>query len=804
MTTFTLSSFQPFLLLLTVSSTLAIASDFIFLNCGSSESSTTSDGRNWTGDSTSTVTITPNTLQLHVQTLDSSVPNLPYATARVSSSPFTFSFLLPPGRKLIRLHFYAADYGNYSAADALFSVNSGRHTLLKNFSVLQTSQSLVISYIVREYSINSSSPLINLTFTPSSSLPSSYAFINGIELVSSPDIFSGSMPLITNTHRTQPYKVEPVWALQTMYRLNVGGNFIGPMEDSGLFRSWEDDSIYIYGAGFGVTYAADSNVSIRYPSKIPEFIAPLEVYATARSMGPDPEINLNYNLTWILPVDPGYYYLLRFHFCEIQYPITLENQRVFDIFIYNHTAIEDFDVILESGGIGVPTYRDFVVAIPKEAESPAMVDLWVALHPERNTQPEYYDAILNGLEVFKLEAYGDTLAGANPVVSRIPTGDQNTNPITIIINSKNVKIRSLVGSAVGVGGLVVALAIFTLVYFLHSKGKESLSLNPRLADQWKVTSSTGCRQFSFADLELATDSFDEARIIGVGGFGKVYRGTIDGGAKTIAIKRGDSISGQGIEEFRNENEMLSKLRHHHLVSLLGYCHDSAELILVYDYMALGNLGEHIYGKKKIPPIPWERRLEICIAAAKGIHYLHTGVKPAIIHRDVKTSNILLDEGWVAKISDFGLSKSGPEEVGQSHVSSAVRGTMGYLDPEYIMLMQLTEKSDVYAFGVVMLEVILGRPALDPANAEEENLVDWMRQCWREGDVESVLDPCLRGSVGESCLKMFMRTAESCVANRRDERPAMGNVLRDLELALSLQMQEFAEESINEESQQLVG
>ncbi|KAL0916156.1 hypothetical protein M5K25_013645 [Dendrobium thyrsiflorum] len=785
-------------LLLSVFSTPAAAFNFIFLNCGSSESSTALDGRNWTGESTSSFTITPNTLSLQAKTLDSSVPYLPYGTARLSSSPFSYSFPFPPGRKLIRLHFYAGDYGNYSAADALFSVKSGPHTLLNNFSALQTSQALIISYIVREYSVNSSSPLLNLTFIPSTSHPSSYAFINGIEVVSSPDIFNGSIPLITNIHRPQPYTVEPDWTLQTVYRLNVGGNFIGPMEDSGLFRSWEDDSIYIYGAGFGVTYAADINVSIRYPAKLPEFIAPLLVYATARSMGPNPTINSNYNLTWILPVDSGFYYLLRFHFCEIQYPITLVNQRVFNIFIYNHTAIEGFDVIADSGGIGVPTYIDFVVVIPKQAESDGMVNLFVELHPDVYAQPEYWDAILNGLEVFKLEADGDTLAAPNPMVSRTPSGDQITNAITRIINSKKVKFRSLVEITISVGGPVVALLAFALVYLLHSKKKKSLSSDSPHSDQSNLISSTYCRQFSFAELELATDSFDDALIIGSGGFGKVYRGTIDGGAKIIAIKRGGSLSGQGIDEFHNEIKTLSKLQHHHLVSLLGYCHDSAELIIVYEYMPLGKLGDHLYGKKKKELIPWVRRLEICIGAAQGIHYLHTGAKPAIIHRDVKTSNILLDKDWVAKISDFGLSKAGPEDLGLSHVSSAVRGTMGYLDPEYIQLMQLTDKSDVYAFGVVLLEVISGRPALDPANAEEENLVDWIRHCRREGDVEMIVDPDLRGSVGERCFEIFMRTAESCVLDKRVERPAMGNVLRDLELALRLQLQDFAEEAINEE------
>ncbi|KAJ0677342.1 putative protein kinase RLK-Pelle-CrRLK1L-1 family [Helianthus annuus] len=193
-----------------------------------------------------------------------------------------------------------------------------------------------------------------------------------------------------------------------------------------------------------------------------------------------------------------------------------------------------------------------------------------------------------------------------------------------------------------------------------------------------------CRQFTFSEIQLATQNLDESLVMGRGEFGKVYKGTITSGTNiyTVAIKRLDSNSNQGASEFWAEVNMLSNLRHCHLVSLIGYCNDGEEMILVYEYMSNGTLEDHLH-RRQIP-LSWMQRLTICIGAARGLDYLHngTGIKHGVVHRDVKSSNILLHDNWAAKISDFGLSKICPKDQQATPVNTIVKGTFGYLDPDY--------------------------------------------------------------------------------------------------------------------------
>ncbi|KAL5540000.1 hypothetical protein UlMin_044971 [Ulmus minor] len=786
-----------------------VPAEQIFMNCGG-PSDTDSDGKKWDSDVGSkflSKTSPSNTSE--AAQLDPSVSQIPYKTARVFRSNFTYSISVVPGWKFVRLYFYPASYNDLNATNGVFSVSAQSYTLLKNFSAAQTAQALNFVSLVKEYSVHVEGDTLDITFSPSSGIPNAFAFVNGIEVVSMPDLYStdGTTMIVgLNT----PFTIDNSTALENVYRLNVGGHDINPSGDTGLFRSWNDDTSYIYGAGFGVTQTADPKMNISYLDNTPTYVAPTDVYTTARSMGPSPDLNLQFNLTWILSVDSGFSYLVRLHFCEVEANITKSNQRVFKIFLDNQTATDEADVAAwahEQNGVAL--YKDYVVFVP--TGSPQQ-DMWLELHPNTETKPQYYTAILNGLEVFKVSDPNGNLGGTNP----IPTKQDIIDPSLVrpSVHGKSKSEKAIIAGGVSGGvGLALLIGLFVFVSRRRRQGKDSsasegpsgwlpLSLygNSHSAGSAK-TNTTGsytsslpsnlCRHFSFAEIKSATKNFDEALVLGVGGFGKVYKGEIDGGTTKVAIKRGNPLSEQGVHEFQTEIEMLSKLRHRHLVSLIGYCEENCEMILVYDYMAHGTLREHLYKTQK-PPLPWKQRLEICIGAARGLHYLHTGAKHTIIHRDVKTTNILLDEKWVAKVSDFGLSKTGPT-LDHTHVSTVVKGSFGYLDPEYFRRQQLTDKSDVYSFGVVLFEILCARPALNPTLPKEQvSLAEWAAHSHQKGILDQLTDPYLKGKIAPECFKKFAETAMKCVSDQGIERPSMGDVLWNLEFAL--QLQESAEES----------
>ncbi|BBH02087.1 hypothetical protein Prudu_012547 [Prunus dulcis] len=272
----------------------------------------------------------------------------------------------------------------------------------------------------------------------------------------------------------------------------------------------------------------------------------------------------------------------------------------------------------------------------------------------------------------------------------------------------------IIGAAVG-GSVLLLLLALVGVYALQQKrtADEQWSRSIPLSGISNSSASAprlkGAISFSFEELQKYTNGFSEANDVGAGGYGKVYRGILPTG-QMVAIKRAKRDSMQGGPEFTAEVELLSRVHHKNLVSLLGFCLEQGEQILVYEYVPNGDLLDSLSGKSGIR-LDWLRRLKIILGAARGLAYLHEHANPPIIHRDIKSNNILLDKDLTAKVADFGLSKS-MADSGTDHVTTQVKGTMGYLDPEYYMTQQLTEKSDVYSFGVVMLELITARRPIE--------------------------------------------------------------------------------------------
>ncbi|KAH1081812.1 hypothetical protein J1N35_021573 [Gossypium stocksii] len=307
--------------------------------------------------------------------------------------------------------------------------------------------------------------------------------------------------------------------------------------------------------------------------------------------------------------------------------------------------------------------------------------------------------------------------------------------------------------------------------------------SPRL----ELPEGLGCR-FSLAQIKAATNNFDSLSIIGRGGSGTVYKGTLHDGT-IVAVKRlRESYQGG---EFKNEGQLLCQLCHPNLVSLIGFCVEGSEMVFVLEYMSRGSLAVFLFGiREDYLPLSWKHRLHICIGAARGLHYLHTGAKHAVIHRDIKSSNILLDEGWCCKLSDFGLSYLGPPSMSKALIRKDkfnVVGTFGYIAPEYAMNGELTDKSDVYSFGVVLFEVLYGRRISDQTLIDNQRtLLTWAKESLREGTIHHAIDPYLKGRIAPECLNKFLEIASSCVHCKGNERPAMGEVEVTLELALELQ------------------
>ncbi|KAL3683269.1 hypothetical protein R1sor_001291 [Riccia sorocarpa] len=363
-----------------------------------------------------------------------------------------------------------------------------------------------------------------------------------------------------------------------------------------------------------------------------------------------------------------------------------------------------------------------------------------------------------------------------------------TDPVYGLLSSKSsLGTGALIG--IIVAGVVVALVLALIGFYAwrQKRRADQAEVMTRPFASWGAKSGKddgaapklqGARYFSLNDVKKATGNFAERNVVGVGGYGKVYRGTLADG-EVVAIKRAQEGSMQGKDEFKNEIELLSRVHHKNLVSLLGFCYDKDhnEQMLIYQYMPNGTLRDHLLGRTE-DPLTWQTRLNIALGSAKGLAYLHEMANPPVIHRDIKSTNILLDDKWVAKVADFGLSKTAPPEGSKGHVSTQVKGTLGYLDPEYYMTQQLTEKSDVYSFGVVLLELLTARAPIE----NNRYIVREVRDTLERGGVaalRSMLDRHIRDCPANE-LEDFLQLALHCVEEAAKNRPNMDEVVKELE------------------------
>ncbi|KAK7319082.1 hypothetical protein RJT34_03795 [Clitoria ternatea] len=367
-----------------------------------------------------------------------------------------------------------------------------------------------------------------------------------------------------------------------------------------------------------------------------------------------------------------------------------------------------------------------------------------------------------------------------------------------LYKGKKKHFKLVVGISIGVLVILLILFLGSLVLLLNTRRKAFLQKREEEGISGRTNSKplaagsflrggnlmdegTTC-YITLSELKEATNDFSKK--IGKGSFGSVYYGKMRDG-KEVAVKTMTDSSSHGNQQFVNEVALLSRIHHRNLVPLIGYCEEEYQHILVYKYMHNGTLRDHIHDCSKKMNLDWLVRLRIAEDAAKGLEYLHTGCNPSIIHRDVKTSNILLDINMRAKVSDFGLSRLNEEDL--THISSIARGTVGYLDPEYYANQQLTEKSDVYSFGVVLLELISGRkPVSSEDYGAEMNIVHWARSLTRKGDVMTIVDPSVAGNAKTESIWRVVEIAMQCVEPHGAFRPRMQEIILAIQDAIKIE------------------
>ncbi|BBM97004.1 hypothetical protein Mp_1g02260 [Marchantia polymorpha subsp. ruderalis] len=331
---------------------------------------------------------------------------------------------------------------------------------------------------------------------------------------------------------------------------------------------------------------------------------------------------------------------------------------------------------------------------------------------------------------------------------------------------------------------ICTVIIVILMYCLVMRARGKAMVEDHCSSEPCFTSSlyTECKHFTYQELETATNKFSQKRLLGSGGFGLVFKGQLADGTH-VAIKQLEKGSTQGDVEFWNEVLIIGTIKHPNVVSLLGYCKSAlgSERILVYDYMPNGSVLDALLDERD-GAFPWELRFRVALGAASGLEFLHEKCSPKIIHRDIKPSNILLDDKYNARVGDFGLAKVALTD--QSHVTTIVVGTQGFLDPEYALTGKLTEKSDVFSFGMLLFVLISGRCTMETKASQRpssrQRVSEWMQVLAKEGELSELVDPRLNGVYDRNQMSRCAQVAMMCTRIRADTRPSMGDVRRLLQ------------------------
>ncbi|KAM1525250.1 hypothetical protein COP2_009947 [Malus domestica] len=366
-------------------------------------------------------------------------------------------------------------------------------------------------------------------------------------------------------------------------------------------------------------------------------------------------------------------------------------------------------------------------------------------------------------------------------------------------NWRPCKLRMKLASFIG-GLIIAAVAMLlgaSLAFIVYNRREKKIaraahfSLTKSREDMLNANNNTGksAKLFTGKEITRATKNFSKDKVLGAGGFGEVFKGVLDDGTIT-AVKRAQPGNTKGMDQILNEVRILCQVSHRSLVRLMGCCLELEQPLLIYEYIPNGTLFEHLHGNYNTAnrvSLTWRMRLTIAHQTAEGLAYLHDSVTPRIYHRDIKSSNILLDKKLNAKVADFGLSRLAVAE--SSHITTCAQGSFGYLDPEYYLNFQLTDKSDVYSYGVVLLELLTSKKAIDFNREEEDvNLVVYVKNTLKEERLMDAIDPRLKegaGIVELETMKEFASLALACLDERRQNRPSMKEVADEIQYIIGI-------------------